>query len=783
MIGKTVSHFRIGEKLGEGGMGVVYKAEDLTLGRTVALKFLPLDSVATEQDRSRLVHEARAAAALLHPNICPIYEVSECDGRAFIAMAYIEGKTLRERISEGALPLDEALSIARQVGEALAAAHEKEVIHRDVKPANVMLTPEGRAVLMDFGLAKVSGRTKLTVTGTTVGTLAYMSPEQVQGEVVDHRADLWAVGAVLYEMVAGRPPFRDEYEAALLYSIVNSEPEALSSGRAAGKAGSSEALPAGLDGVMARVLAKDPVRRYQSARELVADLRVLSQDREALPAGRARPVRGLRRVWRRWHLWERVAAVASLSLLAAVLLWAGFKFLPGRSEAIDSIGILPLTNLSGDPAKEVWAEGVTDQLSTCMGTIGSLRVISHQSMKQFKGSTDPLPVIGRKVGVKALVEGSLMLVGDKITITVKLFDAVRDRMIWSNTFSGDSRNVMILQSRIAREVAGALKTKVTAQNEDRFAAAAAVDPMAYESYLQGRQFFMRYELKKAVECLQRSLAIDSTFALAWAGLARVYTTQTIMSEITPLQGAPLARAAVIRALECDDQLAESRAALSAVKMNFDWDWAGCDVESRRAVELNPGSPEVIKARRMYCYYVGRNDEMVELQKRVCDLQPLNDQAIGDLGHAFFYARRYAEAIAQFRKAAEMSGSREWNGLVAAALYFSGKHAEALAACDANQQPGAIEAFVYARLGRRGRAEELLAVEKKRWDGKRNPIELAIISAGLGDKDGAFAWIRRGLDDRWPEMLQFPTEPYYDDLRSDPRWQELLKLIHYPGSES
>ena len=776
MIGKTISHYKILSKLGEGGMGVVYKAEDLTLGRTVALKFLPPDSVATEDDRTRLVHEARAAAALLHPNICPVYEIAEAEGRIFIAMACIEGRSLKDRIAEGPVSLDEALSIARQIGDALAAAHGKGIIHRDIKPGNVMLLPDGRPMLMDFGLAKVAGTTKLTRTGTTMGTVAYMSPEQVKGVGADARSDIWALGVVLYEMVSGRAPFGGEYEAALLYSILNEDPVPL--------AGEGTDIPAGLDGIIAKALAKDPARRYQKAEEFVADVRMLAQDSEALPAGKARPAKGLRRLWRSWLPWQRAAAVGALVIVIAGLVWAGLKFWPGRAEAMDSIGILPLANLSGDPSKDIWAEGVTEQLSSCMGTIGSLRIISDQTMKQFKGSNEPLPVIGRQVGVKALITGSLMLVGDQITITAKLFDAAKDRMIWSNTFSGEPRDIMILQSRIAREVAGALKARLTATNDARLAVARSADPMAYELYLQGRQFLVNWKLKEAEECYRRAVAMDSTLAAAWAGLANAYTIQAF-SGVTPAQVAPLARAALTKALALDDQLAETQAALGSIRLNWDWDWAGADAATKRAVELNPNNTEILMQRKLVLYAANRVEEAIEIQRRICDLQPLEPSAIGDMGWMSFYGRRYDDAIAHFRKSDEMSGYHGPNAMVAMSYYLKGMYKEALAECDANPNPGFQEAFIYAKLGSRDRATAYLAAKQLEWDaGKRwNLCDMAALNAGLGKKDDAFAWLRKGLEERWPEMLQFPTEPYLDDLRSDPRWQELLELIHYPKSKS
>jgi TolB-like protein/predicted Ser/Thr protein kinase len=777
MIGRTISHYKILSKLGEGGMGVVYKAEDLTLGRTVALKFLPPDSVAIEDDRARLVHEARAAAALLHPNICPVYEIAEAEGRIFIAMACIEGRSLKDRIAEGPLPLSEALSIARQIGEAVAAAHAKGIIHRDIKPGNVMVFPDGRPVLMDFGLAKVSGTTKLTRTGTTMGTVAYMSPEQVQGRVVDHRADIWALGVVLYEMVSGKVPFGGEYEAALLYSILNEDPESLS--------GEGKEVPAGLDGIIAKALEKDPGKRYQQAQEFVAHVAALAQDSQVLPAGKARPAKGLKRLWRRWRPWERAAAVCATCIVLTAIAYGMVAVLSPKSEAIDSIGFIPLQNLSGDAKGDLWADGVTERLSASMGAVAALnKIVSDQTMKQFKGSKEPASVIGHKVGAKALVGGSLMLIGDQVQITIKLYEASKDRQIWSNIFSGATADIMVLQSEIVRAIAQNLKAKLTSQGETPLVSAKPVNPQAYEIYLQGRRFLMDYQNVKAEECFRRAVAIDSNMAIAWAGLARSYERGALFSEITPAQAAPLAWAALKRALALDEQQAETQAALGALRLNFNWDWAGADSATKRAYELNPNSPEVVADRREYVWTANRMEEAIALQRQLCDLQPLSPEVIGDMGFMYFYAGRYDDAIAEYRKADEMREYRGLNGGIGLCYLFKGMHKEALAQCDDTKPvPSFEEAYIYAKLGRCDKTLAFIAAEQRRLEtGKPfNPWTLAAVSAGLGNKDEAFAWLQRSLQERWPEVLQSPIEPYYENLHSDPRWQELLRAINYPGT--
>jgi tetratricopeptide (TPR) repeat protein len=337
-----------------------------------------------------------------------------------------------------------------------------------------------------------------------------------------------------------------------------------------------------------------------------------------------------------------------------------------------------------------------------------------------------------------------------------------------------------------RAIAERLKAKLTQQNEDQLVSAKPVNPRAYETYLQAHQFLMKYEFKKAEDCYRRAVAIDSTLAAAWAGLANVYATEVLFSEISPAQAKPLAEAALWKAVGLDDQLAETQAALGTIRLNFDWDWSGADAATKRAVELNPNSIEVLIQRRMFLYDANRGEEAIEIQRRICDMLPEDPDARDIMGWVLFYARHYDDAIAQFRKNDEMAGQRgQPNSMVAMCYYMKGMHKEALAECDANPHPGMIEMFIYAKLGKREKPTAALADAKRQWEpGKSgNPLSLAVLSAGLGNKDEAFAWIRKGLEDRWPEMLQFPTEPYYDDLRGDPRWQELLDLIHYPKSKS
>jgi TolB-like protein/Tfp pilus assembly protein PilF/predicted Ser/Thr protein kinase len=782
MIGKTVAHYRILAKLGEGGMGVVYKAEDLSLGRLVALKFLPPDSMAAGVERTRLVHEARAAAALLHPNICPVYEIAESEGRTFIAMACIEGQSLKDRIAGQPLPFDEALTIVCQIGEALAAAHEKGIVHRDVKPANVMLTSEGRAILMDFGLAKMSGATKLTESGATLGTMAYLSPEQVQGEAADSRADIWALGVLLYEMVYGHLPFAGMYDAALLYEIVHKEPELLAAGR--------EDIPAGLDGVVAKALAKAPAKRYQRVDQFVADLRILQQDRGALPAGKIGATRGLFHLWRVWGPGQKAGAIGAAALALAGLLWAGIAAFSPRGQAIDSIGVLPLANLTGDPGKEFLADGIAEQLTACLGTIGSVRIISSQTMKQFKGSKEPLREVGKQCTAKSLVEASLMLAGDEVQLTVKLYDAAKDKLIWSNNYQREMKDILIVQSEIARAVAKAINARLTDEQSTRLASARQVNPEAYKTAFKGWKYVNQMGfIDTALTYFTQALAIDSTCAQAYAGRAYAYTLMAILGHKTAAEALPLARVQAQRALDIDESCAEAHISMGTVMFQYDYDWSGAERELKRAAEINPSSTDAHEAYSTLLMAVGRYDAAIAEMRTALDLDPLRSSAYLNFAWTLYYCRRYDDAIAQLKRTRELDPSLQmhvrhqlaWN------LAQEGKYTEACSECEKLIESDPQSDFyltncgrIYGLAGRRQDAEACLhRVEEISKHAYVEPMSIAAIYDGIGDSSGALELLGQSFAERSANLYLVRSYPWSDKLRSDPGFSDLLRRMNFP----
>jgi serine/threonine-protein kinase len=772
MIGKTISHYKILEKLGEGGMGVVYKAEDLILGRTVALKFLPPDSVAREEDQARLVHEARAAAALLHPNICPIHEISEAEGRTFIAMACVDGRSLKDRIAEGRLPLDEALSIARQIAHALAAAHAKGIVHRDIKPANIMITTDGRPMLMDFGLAKVSGATKLTRTGTTLGTVAYMSPEQVEGREADHRSDIWALGVVLYEMVSGRPPFGGDYEAALLYSILNEDPEPVTSVR--------PEVPVAVEQVVGRALEKDPKKRPASMAEIQKSLEDIRNRTEPLRT------RGRLSLWGLRH--RRFVRMAVGLVAAAVLVAVVVRLWPGRAEAIDSVAVLPLDNLSGDPEQEYFVDGMTDELIGQLGKVRALKVISRTSSMRYKNVEKPLPEIARELNVGAVVEGSVRRDGDRVRISVRLVDARNDKSLWSDSFDMTMAGVFAMQTEVANSVVNALKATLSQGERARLEVKPPANAEAYELLLKGRFYASKLvepETWKAIGCYERAIELDPDYAAAYAGLARAWRSLSVYGAHSSLETYPKAKEYALKALELDESLAIAHAALANLCF-FDWDWKTAEKHIERALELEPNSADVRAVYAGFLWYTGRADDAVVQWTQIVDLDPLDVGARQNLGETFYYARRYDDCIRESLETIDMDPLFPQAHLFLGLAYAAkGMKEEALKALDRDMEISGgkkpeIDRWLatgYALAGDTARAREIYANLAERSKNETAwAFSLACVCFVLGDIDQGFEWLEKGYMERDPRMSFLKVHPACDAARGDPRYLEYLQKI-------
>jgi len=761
--------YQIIQELGRGGMGVVYKAQDTKLKRTVALKFLPQELTHISEVKERFMREAQAAAALDHPNICTVYEFDEAEEKSFISMAYIEGQSLKKKIESGPLELDEALRIATQAAEGLQEAHKKGVVHRDIKSANIMVDERDQTKIMDFGLARVAGGTLVTKEGMTMGTIAYMSPEQARGEEVDHRTDIWSLGVILYEMFSGQLPFKGEHDQAVVYSILNERLKPITNLRSD--------IPMAIEQVVSNALEKSPNERYQRLEELIDDLRSISEG--IVPEG-------VKAKLRKAKLLRRKKAILYASLAGFLILMTviALSLFTGRAEAIDSIAVLPLDNLMNDPEQDYFVDGMTEALIAELSKIGALRVISRQSVMRYKGSEKPLPEIARELNVDAVVEGSVLRSGERVRVTAQLIGATPERHLWAETFDRDLGDVLALHSEVAQAIARKIEIAVTPQEQTHLASARPVNPEAYEAYLKGRHYWSLWPEGQdlAIEYFQEATEKDPKYAPAYAGLALCYAPLGHFQP--PKEVFPKVRAAALRALELDETLAEAHTAIGVVKLWFDWDWEGAERAWRRALELNPNSVEALALSSDHLIWTrGQFEEGLAQARRARDLDPLNRGVNHMLAYAYLRTRRYDEAIAQFRRMLELDPNfwAAWHHL--AWIYtFKGMNAEALAEYKKLGEPLDIShlGFLYAKMGWRDDArrvaDNLIRISTQEYV---SPYFIAIVYAGLGDKDQAFAWLEKAYQDRSTLMAQLKVEAFFDPLRSDPRFQDLLRRMNFP----
>jgi serine/threonine protein kinase/tetratricopeptide (TPR) repeat protein len=771
MIGKTVSHYRIIEKLGEGGMGVVYKAEDLKLNRFVALKFLP-PHVSDDEATQRFVNEAHAVSALDHPNICAIYEIDQTsDGQMFIAMPCYDGASLQEMIKRGPLAIDEAVGIASQIARGLAKAHEKGIIHRDVKPGNVLVTNDGLAKIVDFGLAKLAAQARLTRLGTTLGTVMYMSPEQASGLEADERSDIWSLGVVLYEMATGRPPFEGEHEQAIIYSILNQTPESV--GRLLPGA------PKDLERILIKALAKSPAERYQQMSDMAVELDLL-KDRLATKAkASATPARRAMRS----RMLIGLAAVIVAGILAVIM--GRSYFSKPREKPITSIAVLPLENLSADPEQEYFSDGMTEAIIKELSQIKALRVISRTSAMRYKNSNKTIPQIARELGVDAVVEGSVLRAGHDVRITAQLIAAEPERHLWAKDFTRSLENVLILQSEVAQAIAGEIRIAVTPNERDRIAQARRVDPEAHEAYLKGEYFVNKAvpaDVYKGIPYYQQAIARDSTYALGFAGLAKAYGYLMGLGELSPREAFPKVRTYAEKALALDSTLAEGIGLMGDVKFSYEWDIKGAEEYYRRAIELDPSIADVHLSYGWLLAGQGRFDAGIEELRQARQVDPLSVVMTQQLAYVYAYAGKYDSALTYAQRAAEIDSAFPNIAMVRCYVYLAqGAYPKAIAEAQKLSLGKSSYAFrllaiAYALSGQTEKARDALA-ELLEWMGDHyvSSFDVARVYCALGDRERVFEYLEKAYEERDDNLIQPALmPPWCDFIKSDPRYKELMK---------
>jgi eukaryotic-like serine/threonine-protein kinase len=780
-----VAHYRILEKIGEGGMGVVYRARDERLNRDVALKFLPAELDKDAAARSLLVREARTASAMNHPNICTIHDVGEEDGRTYIVMELVRGRPLEEIAREGPMPTEAIVRYGEQIADALAHAHQHGVVHRDLKSANILVTAEGRVKILDFGLARhleadeVGGKTLSLIPSNqrgVVGTLHYIAPEVFRGEVADARSDIWALGVILYEMAAGRRPFRGKTAYELSALILNESPPLLP----------ATVLPA-LTAVINRCLIKDPGRRYQNAGEVRAALEAVATQSSASIQVTAPPHPGAGARPQNRIVLVVIAAIVAASVIGAVV-WKK-KTAIGQagttSAAIQSLAVLPLENLSGDPKQDYFADGMSDALITNLSQIRGLRVISRSSVMLYKGKHVPVSEIAKDLNVDAVVEGTVLRSDDRVRISAELVRGQTQQNLWAQSYERSFQDVLSLQSDIARDIVKEIQIQITQQERARLSSSRPVIPAAYDAYLEGRYDASQRTgdaLTQSVDDFRRAIQLDPSYAPAYAGLATSLALLSEYKDIPPTQLLFEGESAAKKAVELDENLAEAHAALGLIHYSM-LDWKGVFSEYQRAIELNPGEANahhwyalalsesgkseqsiaeiklaqeldprsrIINSNVAWCLYLaGKYDAAIDQARQTLAVDPSFAVAHGYLGQAYLEKGQYENSFQEFQKAISLSGGE---------TSFKAELANAYAVAGRQEDARTI-------------LTELLRLASKQYV---SPYSLALIYAGLGEKDAAFEWLNKAYDARALRLMSLSVHPRFASLRSDPRFKILIQ---------
>ncbi|PWT88214.1 MAG: hypothetical protein C5B55_13485 [Blastocatellia bacterium] len=793
----TLAHYTILSRLGAGGMGEVYLAEDTQLNRRVALKILPEDVVGDRDRERRFVHEARAAAALNHSNIAHIYQVGESDGLHFIAMEYVEGTPLNLKINGHPLPVDEIVALACQIAAALEEAHSKGIVHRDIKPANIMVTPRGDAKLLDFGLAKIktevvehhsseASTELLTTPGIVMGTVMYMSPEQALGQSMDSRSDIFSFGAVLYEMTTGRLAFSGQTTTETIDRIGHSQPEAVSR--------FNPSAPAELERMIRKCLEKDKERRYQTAHELLVDLQNLKRDTTDVTEPRF--VTGVTSKRTR----RPVALIGMVLIIVVGLITVYFYNYRNRDAgptAIESIAVLPLVNASGDPNMEYLSDGITESIINSLSQVPDLRVTPRVAVFRYKGRGTDLQEIARALGVRSILTGKVSQIGDTLSIQTDLIDTSKQTQLWGQKYNRKASDVLTLEGDIADEIARKLAVKLTGDTKTQLTKQYTQDVEAYQLYLKGRYNWKKYTkdaLEQSVSYFQQAIERDPRYALAYSGLADAYAVLGYMYR-PPKEVFPKAKTAAEAALRIDDNLAAGHISLAVCKLLYDWDWAGAQREAQRAKELDASYARAIEINtnyeddhHFYCQALdtlGKPEESIAEMQRALELDPLSLPINIEMGWSLYIARKYDEAITQCRKAFELdptfvsSYACLSQSYVQKRLYKEAIETMLKARQMAGDDSGVLMelGYAYAFNGQKDQALKIVdTLKEKSTHEYVDPACIALVYVALGQKDEGLNWLSKAFDARSPWMTWLKVEPKFDPVRSDERFTDLMKRV-------
>jgi serine/threonine protein kinase/Flp pilus assembly protein TadD len=785
--GTQLGRYVILSPLGKGGMGEVYRARDTTLDREVAIKVLPERLVNEPAALKRFEREAKAVAALSHPNILDIHDFGTHNGVIYAVTELLRGETLRETIVKSAIPCRRAVEIAVAVADGLSAAHSKGIIHRDLKPENIFLTSDGHIKILDFGLAQVRPPimadnltqeptiSHQTEPGTVIGTLPYMSPEQARGEALDARTDIFSFGCVLYEMLTGQRPFPQKNIPDLLAAILKEDPPQISS--------FTQSVPVELQVIINTCLEKNPQKRFHSSHDLAFNLRRLIADVSAPPT--------------RWSANKRIRLVMGIAIcILAVVSFAGYWWKQKRqtfsSAKIESLAVLPLKNLSGDAQQAYFADGMTEELITELSKISALKVISRTSSMHYKETKKPLRQIATELSVDALIEGSVFREGNEVRVTVQLIQGATDQHMWAESYQREMHGVLALHSEIASAVAREIQAKLTPQEQQQLASARPVNPSSHEAYLKGLYFLRQMTpegSKKGLEFFRQAVALDKNNALAFAAMAHAYWSlgffTTMPSQEAYLQAKDWAR----KAVALDENLAEAHYELAMVLHFFEWNQPAARQEFQRALQLKPN---VAINRSEYAYYLcrmGEHERAMTEAKRAQELDPLNLDTAANLAGVLWCSRRYDEAIAQYRAGLELSPNNfNLQMELGYTLLTKGVFEQAISEIKKNLSMSPSNSVLlsdlgiaYARSGRTSQAIQILnALEERRKRGEPiKPFMLAGLYRDVGDKDRALDWLEKGVEERDDWLVWLYVDPLFDPLRSEPRFQAVLKRVGLP----